>query len=169
LTQIKVEFAVPKNYRYAMRRLFIALLLLGSLSALASDAVSGRVVKVLPLLLDLSGHDAVTPSLFDRDAYQAWLRLNTNQISALRFDVWCKTANADKTKLKLRVELRGVGENNLPRVAVLEKAAATGFFHRWTSLTLDGADYKNLGALVAWRATLWSGDQMLSEQKSFLW
>lgn len=153
-----------------MRRLLMTLLLLGSLSlAGAADAVSGRVVKVLPMFLDLKGHDAVTPSLFDRDAYQAWLRLNTNQISALRVNVWCKTVNADKTRLKLHVELRGIGENNLPRVAVLEKAAATGFFHRWTSLTLDGADYKNLGALVAWRVTLWSGDQMLSEQKSFLW
>jgi hypothetical protein len=153
-----------------MRRLLLILFLLGSLSAaFAADAVSGRVVKVLPLLLDLNGHDAVSPSLFDRDAYQAWLRLNTNQISALRFDVWCKTANVGKTKLTLRVELRGIGENNLPRQTVLEKAASTGFFHRWTSLTLEGADYKNFGALVAWRVTLWNGDQMLGEQKSFLW
>ncbi len=153
-----------------MRRLLMILLLLVSLSAaFAADTVNGRVVKVLPLFLNLKGHDAVTPSLFDRDAYQAWLRLNTNQISALRLDVWCKTANAGKTKLTLRAELRGIGDNNLPRVAVLEKPAATGFFHRWTSLTLDGADYKKLGALVAWRVTLWSGDQMLSEQKSFLW
>jgi hypothetical protein len=168
-TQIRVEFAAPKNYRCVMRRLLMILFLLGSLSvAFASDAVSGRVVKVLPLLLDLQGRDAVAPSLFDRDAYQAWLR-STNQVSALRFDVWCKTANVGKTKLKLRAELRGIGENNLPRVTVLEKDASTGFFHRWTSLTLEGDDYKNFGALVAWRVTLWSGDQMLSEQKSFLW
>jgi hypothetical protein len=169
LTQIRVEFAAPKNYRFAMRRLLIILLLLGSLSAsFAADVVSGRVVKVLPLLLDLKGRDAVSPSLFDRDAYQAWLR-TTNQVSALRLDVWCKTANVGKAKLTLRAELRGIGENNLPRQAILEKEASTGFFHRWTSLTLDGADYKNLGTLVAWRVTLWSGDQMLSEQKSFLW
>ena len=51
------------------------LLLLGSLSAAsASDAVTGRVVKVLPLLLDLKGQDAISPSLYDRDAYQAYLR-----------------------------------------------------------------------------------------------
>jgi hypothetical protein len=148
----------------------MVLFLLGSLSAaFAADTVSGRVVKVLPMFLDLNGHDAVSPSLFDRDAYQAWLRLNTNQISALRFDVWCKTANVGGNKLKLRAELRGIGENNLPRVAVLEKEASTGFFHRWTSLALAGDDYKNFGALVAWRVTLWNGDQMLGEQKSFLW
>lgn len=153
-----------------MRRLLIVLILLGALSAAcAADPVSGRVIKVLPLLLNLRGHDAVTPSLFDRDAYQAWLRLNPNQISALRVDVWCKTANADQTKLTVRAELRGIGENNVPRQIVLEKTAATGFFHRWTSLTLAGADYQNFGALVAWRVTLWSGDRLLGEQKSFLW
>jgi hypothetical protein len=153
-----------------MRRLLMILFLLGSLSAaFAADTVSGSVVKVLPMFLDLNGHDAVSPSLFDRDAYQAWLRLNTNQISALRFDVWCKTANVGQNKLKLRAELRGIGENNLPRVTVLEKDASTGFFHRWTSLTLEGDDYKNFGALVAWRVTLWNGDQILGEQKSFLW
>jgi hypothetical protein len=169
VTQIGVEFTAPKNYRCAMRRLLMILFLLGSLSAaFASDAVSGRVVKVLPLLLDHQGRDAVSPSLFDRDAYQAWLR-STNQVSALRFDVWCKTANVGQNKLTLRAELRGIGENNLPRVTVLEKEASTGFFHRWTSLTLEGDDYKNFGALVAWRVTLWNGDQMLSEQKSFLW
>jgi hypothetical protein len=39
----------------------------------------------------------------------------------------------------------------------------------WDSLTLGGADYKNLGSLIAWRATLWRGDELLAEQKSFLW
>jgi len=59
----------------------VILALLGSLSAtFASDAASGRVVKVLPLLLDLKGRDAVSPSLYDRDAYQVYLRQHTNEI-----------------------------------------------------------------------------------------
>ena len=152
-----------------MRRLLVILLLLGSLSAtFASDAASGRVVKVLPLLLDLKSRDAVSPSLYDRDAYQAYLR-HTNEISAIRFDVLWKASNAKGAKLKLRVELRGVGTGGLPRQTTLEQSVTPGFFRRWTSLTLGGADYKNSGELVAWRATLWSDDQLLSEQKSFLW
>jgi hypothetical protein len=43
------------------------------------------------------------------------------------------------------------------------------FFRRWTSPVLNGTAYKNFGAIAAWRVTLWSGDQMLGEQKSFLW
>ena len=57
-------------------------------------AKTGIVVKVLPLFLDLKGHDALSPSLFDRDAYQAFLRQNTNDISAIRFDVLWKASNA---------------------------------------------------------------------------
>ena len=153
-----------------MRRFFVALLLLGSLAAtFASDAVSGRVVKVLPLLLDRKGRDAVSPSLYDRDAYQVYLRQHTNEISAIRLDVLWKVSNAKGAKLKLRVELRGIGAGGLPRQTTLEQSVTPGFFRRWTSLTLGGVDYKNSGELVAWRATLWSDGQMIGEQKSFLW
>jgi hypothetical protein len=153
-----------------MRRLLVALLLLGSLAAtFASDAVSGRVVKVLPLLLDREGRDTKSPSLYERDAYQAYLRQHTNEISAIRFDVLWKAVNANGLNLKLRVELRAVGAGGLPRQMALEQSVTPGFFRRWTSLPLVGADYKNFGKLVAWRATLWSDDQLLSEQKSFLW
>ena len=153
-----------------MRRLLVIMLLLGSLSAtFASDAASGRVVKVLPLLLDLKGRDAISPSLYDRDAYQVYLRQHTNEISAIRLDVLWKVSNAKGAKLKLRVELRGIGAGGLPRQTMLEQSVTPGFFRRWTSLTLGGVDYKNSGELVAWRTTLWSDDQLLGEQKSFLW
>jgi len=166
-----------------MRRLLTILLLLGSLAAAgASDAVTGatraapapaaktgRVVKVLPLFLDLKGHDAVSPSLFDRDAYQARLRHGTNEVSAIRFDVLWKASNLKGATLKLRAELHGVGERGLPRQTVMEKEVTPGFFSSWTSLTLDGDELKNFGSLVAWRVTLWNGNQLLGEQKSFLW
>lgn len=146
------------------------LLLLGSLSAaVASDNVTGRIVKVLPLFLDLQGREAISPSLYDRDAYQAYLRQHTNEISAVRFDVLWKASNGGGVKLKLRVELRGVGVNNLPRQITLEQEVTPEFFRHWTSLVLRGADYKNFGSIVAWRVTLWSGDQMCGGQKSFLW
>jgi hypothetical protein len=150
-----------------MRRLLMILLLLGSLSASAADTVTGRVVKVLPLFLDLKGHDAVSPSLFDRDAYQFYLRQHTNEISAVRFDVLWKASKTDK--LKLRAELRGVGAGGLPKQTVLETEMTPGFFRSWTSLKLGGDDYKNFGEVVAWRVTLWNGDEMIGEQKSFLW
>jgi hypothetical protein len=153
-----------------MRRLLLSLFLLGSLwTAAGGDAAAGRVVKVLPFFLDAQGHEALSPSLYDRDAYQAYLRQHAEQRSAIRFDILWKASNTSEANLKLRVELRGIGQNGMPRQATLEQAVTPHFFRHWNSLTLGGGDYKDFGELVAWRVTLWSGDQRLGEQKSFLW
>jgi hypothetical protein len=153
-----------------MRWLLMTLLLLGSLAAVvAADAMTGRIVKVLPLFLNLKGQDAISPSLYDRDAYQVYLRMHTNEVSAMRFDVLWSTSNAGNTNLAVRLELRGIGQGGVPRLVTLEQAVAPHYFRHWTSLPLAGDAYKNFGEVVAWHATLWSGDQMLAEQKSFLW
>ena len=153
-----------------MRRLLMTLLLLGSLAAAsASDAVTGGVVKVLPLFLDLKGHDAVSPSLFDRDAYQAYLRVHTNEVSAVRYDVLWKAPQAAVAKLKLRVELRGIGAGGLPKQTTLEQEVVPKSARSWTSITFGGGDYKNFGEIISWRVTLWDGGQLLGGQQSFLW
>jgi hypothetical protein len=153
-----------------MHRLLLGLFLLGSLAtAFAGDAAAGRVVKVLPLFLDIQGREALSPSLYDRDAYQAYLRRHPDQRSAVRFDVLWKASNTGEASLKLRVELRGLAQNGMPRQSTLEQSVAPHFFRHWNSLTLGGGDYKDFGELVAWRVTLWSGEQCLGEQKSFLW
>ncbi|MGD0252033.1 MAG: hypothetical protein ABSC01_04995, partial [Verrucomicrobiota bacterium] len=69
-----------------MRRFLMILLLFAVLPAFADGIEKGRIVKMLPLFLDLKGHDAISPSLYDRDVYQAYLRQHTNEISAIRFD-----------------------------------------------------------------------------------
>ena len=153
-----------------MRRFLMILLLLGSLSAAAAaDAATGSVIKMLPLFLDLKGHDAQSPSLFDRDAYQVYLRAHTNEVSAIRFEVLWRAPKAGDAQLKLRLELRGIGPDNRPRQTTLEQAVTPHFFRHWTSFPLAGDDYKKFGEVVAWRVTLWADDQMLDEQDSFLW
>ena len=151
-----------------MRRLIIACLILGSFTALAADAVTGRIIKVLPLLLDAQGRDATSPSLFDRDAYQFFLRDHASQVSAIRYDVQWKAATIGE-KLKLRVELRGIGEGGVPKLKMLETEVTPGTYSQWTSLPFGGEDYKKFGSAVAWRVSLWGGDRQLVEQKSFLW
>ena len=148
-----------------MRRILITLLLCVAPALFATEAATGKLVKVLPFFLDTQGRIAKSPSLFDRDAYQAYLRTHTNEISGLRYDVQC---SADE-KLKLRLELRGVGEGGKPKVKILESEVATGSFNNWTEIKLTGDDYKNFGTVLAWRTTLWNGDKQLGEQKSFLW
>lgn len=152
-----------------MRLLLIFLALLGLFPVSRAADATGRVLKVLPLFLDHQGRDSTAPSLFERDAYQAWLRSHTNEISAVRFDVQWKAAKTSAGRLQLRAELRGIGADGLPKLKTLETEIAPHTFRAWTSLTLGGEDRKNFGSLAAWRVTLWNGDQLIGEQKSFLW
>lgn len=136
----------------------------------ATTATTGRVIKVLPQFLDLKGRHALSPSLYDRDAYQAYLRIHTNDISGMRFAVQWKASNAQAAPLKLRVEIHGIVHGDLPPSTVLEQEVKPGgWFSHWAYLPLLGDEYKKIGEVTAWRATLWDGDKMLGEQKSFLW
>jgi len=152
-----------------MRALLILLDSLGVVAAARGDGVTGRVVKVLPFLVDQQGRVATSPSLYDRDAYQAYLREHTTNVTAMRIDVLWKATKAPEAKLKLAVELRGMTTNSVPRLTTLETNVAPGRFRQWTAMPLAGADYKDFGKVVAWRVTLWNGPELLSEQKSFLW
>jgi len=144
---------------------FVALI-----AALPCLAATGQVKKVLPHLLDLQGRHTRSPSLFDRDAYQAYLRLHPNERSGIRFDIEWKAKGVEHPPLKLRVELRGVARGDLPTQMNLETEVRPGkWFENWTGLTLKDEEYKKLGEVTAWRVTLWDGEHLLGEQKSFLW
>ena len=154
-----------------MRRLIFCLLMAGGLAvAMPMQAATGKVLKMLPFFLDLQGRHALSPSLYERDAYQAYLRQHPEKRSAMLFDVQWKVKGAPAGSLKIRIELRGSAQGNLPKEAVLEQSVEPGGrFSHWTGLKLQGAQYIELGDLTAWRVTLWDGGQLLGEQKSFLW
>ncbi len=146
---------------------FPRLLLAGILlAAAATQAGPAKVIKVLPHFLDLKGRDALSPSLFERDAYQMKLRENATNRSALRFDIQWRAAGTEN--LVLRVEARGMA-GRVPQSRVIEKNVTAGRFSTWTALTISGEDYKKFGELISWRATLWSGTNRVAEQDSFLW
>ena len=55
-------------------------------------------------------------------------------------------------------------------LTVLEtEARPRGWLEHWTYVPFAGEDYRQSGRVTAWRVTLWDGDRLLSEQKSFLW
>jgi hypothetical protein len=153
-----------------MRAIWILLLTLALfVPACATNKTTGNVVKVLPFHLDREGRIAKSPSLFDRDAYQAYLRLHTNEISGVRYDVLWSAKNTGTNTLKVRVELRGFATSKIPSFKTLETEVKPGFFRTWTELRLAGNEFIQFGSVTAWRATLWEGDTQLAEQKSFLW
>jgi hypothetical protein len=154
-----------------MRRICACLALaLLFLFASPAGAASGRVIKVLPFFLDLKGRHALTPSLYERDAYQLQLGQNPEKRSGIMFDVHWKTKGAPASPLRLRVELRGILQGKAPRETMLETMIeGVGHSRGWTELKLTGQKYADFGEVTCWRATLWEGDRLLDEQRSFLW
>jgi hypothetical protein len=136
------------------------------LTACTVRAESARILKVLPHYLDQKGRHALQPSLYERDAYQAHLKKHPELCKALRFDVEWKASGVKDPVL--RMEARG-NLKGQPRQAVAEGKGTKGWLSHWSSVTLEGEAFRNLGELTAWRATLWSGGRQVAEQKSFLW
>ena len=144
----------------------LPLVLLFSASALGTEAANGRIIKVLPHLLDRDGRHTLSPSLYERDAYQAFLRKHPDLCSGLRFDVQWKAKRAAGAPLLLRLEIRG----KEAKPVVLEQSARRNHsYSRWNSLRVEGDAYRKIGDVIAWRATLWEGDQLVAKQESFLW
>jgi len=165
-----IELPTAGAYFLSMRRALLVLFFCCFALASSAGAATARIMKVLPHFLDLEGRHNVSPSLYDRDAYQAYLRDHPAQRSGIRFDIHWLTRGQFVAPLKLRVELRGIAEGNTLKQRVIEEPVRpAGWFGHWTSLTLKGEAYKNFGEITAWRATLWENDQLLAEQKSFLW
>jgi hypothetical protein len=167
-----VEFGRSVRYRSGMRSLTLGLLVSAWLTVgFPLHAGTGRVIKVLPEFLDLKGRTSLSPSLYERDAYQVVLRDHPQQRSGVRFFVQWKTKGGIWEPLKLKLEMRGTAQGKLPETMVLEQPLENtgGWFSHWASFTVDGRTYKALGSITAWRITLWEGEQLLGEQQSFLW
>jgi hypothetical protein len=168
---MSIEFTRQGGYLCRMRRSFTWLVLAGwFLAAWSAGAATGRVIKVLPQFLDLKGRASLAPSLYERDSYQARLRQHTNQISGMIFNVEWKTKGTATGPVKLRVEARGMVHGETPEAVVLDKPVKPGgWFSHWTVVPLSTEEFRKLTAVTAWRVTLWEGDQLLGEQRSFLW
>jgi len=136
-----------------------------------AHAATGRVIKVLPEFLDREGRTSLSPSLYERDAYQAVLRIHPDRRAGLRFYVQWKIKGPAWEPLKLRLELRGLAEGQLPKEMVIEEPLVNRGqrFSHWAKVTLDTEAYKRLGAVTAWRVTLWEGQKQIGEQQSFVW
>jgi hypothetical protein len=153
-----------------MRRFAASFALLGFLlSASVTSAAQGKICKVLPQFLDQKGRQSLSPSLYERDAYQAYLHKHLHERSALQMVVEWKASGVDWQKLKLRAELRGLVTNSLQNFTLETPVKKSGLFGNWAKLKISGDDFKKFGELVAWRVTLWEGDRQLAAQESFLW
>jgi hypothetical protein len=153
-----------------MRRYAASFILLGFLLSTAVGwAAEGKVCKVLPEFVDKKGRTSLAPSLYERDAYQFYLRKHPALRTGLLVTVQWKARGVDWQKTKLRAELRGLLTNSVETITLEEPVKKSGFFGSWTDFNISGDKFKQFGELIAWRVTLWEGDRQLAERESFLW
>ena len=151
-----------------MRRLLPFILSLAwLLDASASDP---RIIKVLPHLLDAEGRHSLSPSLYERDAYQAQLRKNPHLASGVRYDVRWRGSLPEGRKLHLRLYLRTMRPGATEPI-ILEQELTPGWFpgSHWAGIALTGTAYRTAGEIQAWKAELLDGQTPVAHQESFLW
>jgi len=145
---------------------WIALLTL-AISSGCAGVSGGTIVKVLPHYLDNIGRHSNGPSLLHRDIYQKRLRDEPELINALRFDIKWRGNGMDSEIAKLRIEVRSSIAGVPPQV--FEQPVKSGGIANWTAVLVNSKEYKKIGKMESWRATLLAGDKVLAERKSFLW
>ena len=151
-----------------MRRLLPFILSFGWL--FIASASEPRIIKVLPHLLDAEGRHSLSPSLYERDAYQAILRKHPNQVSGIRYDVCWRGTLPEGHKLHLRLYLRTMKPGATEPI-ILEEELTPGWFpgSHWDGLSLTGTAYQTAGEIQAWKAELLDGKTPVAHQESFLW
>ncbi len=134
-----------------------------------AQAGSPRILKVLPQYLDLQGRHSLSPSLYERDAYQALLRKNPARCSGIRYAVQWKARGMSTEGMTVRIELRTGNKNDVKPLVKEQPIGHKGVFSHWSNVIIDGDAFKEMGEVIAWRATLWQEGKQIAEQKSFLW
>ena len=153
---------------FGMRILF--LFFCAACLGLSVSAAEGgiRIAKVLPHFLDKKGHLSVSPSLFERDAYQGYLRHNPEEISTLRYDFQWRGGASTADPITVRLETRG-SRSDLRHPNVFETPLVRSGWGKWAFIAIPSEEYHKLGAIMAWRLSLWQKGVQIAEQKSFLW
>ncbi len=158
-----------------MRCLTLSLIALAALVAglpalaAAESPARAKIIKVLPTYIDLKGRHALSPSLYERDAYQALLRKEKQRVSGMRFDIQWKASSTTADKLALRLELRVSNASGSKLVALEQEVSPKKNGSRWSRIVLDGEKYRQASDVIAWRVTILEGDQKVAERTSFLW
>ncbi len=158
-----------------MRRFSILLIAAAALTlsaptpSAAEATANAKIIKVLPTFLDMKGRHALSPSLYERDAYQALLRKDKKLISGMRFDVQWKASSAVSEKLVLRLELRVSNAHEAKPIILEQEVSRKKRGSRWSRLIMDGEKFHETGAVLAWRATLLDAGTPAAQRTSFLW
>ena len=166
---ITVARTYISKYDQPVKRILVVTLVLFIFGIADACKAASKISKVLPHLLDKQGRHTLSPSLLERDAYQAHLREKPDLCSGIRFDIkWTKGKHKSKNEslLKIKVELQTSGSIKPIVLTQIIKLNQKG---GWDALNLDGERYKAAGKIIGWRVLLIEDDKTIAERRSFLW
>lgn len=153
----------PCWYWYAL------LLSLSCFALVHGEDVNGfSVKKVNHEYIDIQGNATDAIGNFSLKArYQKEIE-STPRVSGMRFHVmW--GAPSDRP-ISVKLETRGLDGNTGKEIRQAWVQAYPIDAHRGTTVfDIIGESWKKQGKMMAWRATLWQGGQVMAERKSFLW
>jgi len=129
----------------------------------------GKVYKVLTHLLDLKGKHRLSPSLFERDAYQEQLRANPQLVSGAAFEIHWKAKDGHKKDNVIQIQIRGSKNYQDKPLTKTIKVKGRKYFKTWSRITLSKKEMQDIGKIVAWKVSLLDEEKVISEHFSFLW
>ena len=141
----------------------------GNLNQRRGFPADSKIIKVLPQFLDKKGRHTLSPSLYERDAYQYFLRKHPKDRYGLRLAIQWKARNIDWDRLTIRAEFRGAVGNDLHTTVVEEPLRKEGWFGNWTECRLTGDKFAGFGELIAWHVTILEDNRPIAQEESFLW
>lgn len=148
---------------------FYAVFLIVLFLALPANAGSVKVYKVLPHYLDKEGRHTLSPSLFERDRYQALLKTTPQKCSTVRFDVLWRNTTANIENLNISIEIRGTKQSE-KTVSFSEKLPSKrSIWSKWKKITIPEEIFLQVEGISAWRVMIRDGETVLCEYCSFLW
>ncbi|MBP5761162.1 MAG: hypothetical protein J6W90_07285, partial [Verrucomicrobia bacterium] len=89
--------------------------------------------------------------------------------STIRFDVHWRNTLKNFDDLSITVEMRGA-KTNSPTISFSEKISPRkSIWSHWTKIRIPEESFQELKGLAAWRVLIKDGDEVLKEERSFMW
>jgi len=129
------------------------------------------ILKVNHELIDEQGntHSEIA-DLVNRARYQNELR-GSGLYKGIRFIVHWKIPSTELRNLTVKVEARGLdaGSGREVTEVMTKNYMEIPSFSGWATLDLNNEVFKKFGKLMAWRVSLWRGNEMKTSRHSFTW
>jgi hypothetical protein len=157
--------------RYKLSLLFTGLFFVSLARGDQTSSQGYDVLKVNHELIDVQGNTQEDiGDLVNRARYQDRLE-SSGQFTGIRFFVHWKAPSTELHNLIVKIEAHGLDAGSGREATEVLKKSYSDLpgFSGWTTLDLANDLFKKFGKLMAWRVSLWHGNELKASRQSFTW